>query len=126
MPFDYFLGGYFLKSFSIALWIFLEFFSGLSLRVSVAVPRQTSFLVEASQKSTMSVPFSFVIARVVDEPMPPIPPRQPTPMPYPKLSVTNVWFCFVEAWYTTNMLGLESTFWMPCAESSDSIAEMMR
>ena len=43
--------------FDIPLLTFFSFFSGLSLRVSVIVPRNTRFLVSASQMSTTRVPF---------------------------------------------------------------------
>src|SRR6187551_1577211 len=63
-------GGYCFIILSSALVTFFVFLSVLSLTVSVAVPRQASFLAAASYMSRTSVPCMYVFTVDVDMPPP--------------------------------------------------------
>ena len=59
-------GGYFSNILLTAFWIFFAFFSGLSLNVSVPIPRKTSFSCFGSIRSTTRVPLLTVLLVVVE------------------------------------------------------------
>src|SRR5271168_3376604 len=61
---------------------FVEFFSGLPVRLSLALPRQRSCFVGDSKISTTNVPTLVTSVVVVDMPIPP-PPRHLQPPPNP-------------------------------------------